>query len=312
MYRPRSFDPPWSDFFTRPCPYQVKQYTTFPKFTALPRELQLSIWEVAIPDPREFYIVSREIQFSSSEMRREPGHVNPTVSSTRAAIESKEKRYMNSAFPVPGILHACYDSRVAGLKMFSLAFGKTFGFPIYFNFDADLLKFSGFIPLYILIKREALSTENRGRSLGSLDLIQYLRINQPFAVVEQHLSCCKWFKSLKHLMFMEPTPRASQNPATKSGKPRVWLPEDTQKFWSRAKTLGTTRKGSARFYHSSTWLRRTAPKGAATLEPPVVTIGTTTEWANLQCVGYQTKGWIIGREETWGTMDSHDDAAMEV
>jgi hypothetical protein len=65
MHRPAHFDPAWIDFFVNPCPYMRKQMTAFPQFPSLPKELQLKVWEEALPGPRAIYI--NEIAYIAEE-----------------------------------------------------------------------------------------------------------------------------------------------------------------------------------------------------------------------------------------------------
>jgi len=66
--------------------------STFPSFPVLPAELQLSIWELALPDPRIIHITN----------------INPEVFATTELYKS-----LNSRNQLPGLLTACRTSRAA-------------------------------------------------------------------------------------------------------------------------------------------------------------------------------------------------------
>lgn len=74
MYQPQKFDPPWVDFFERPCPYYFKQYLSFHKFSLLPPELQLLIWEVFEPEPQRVTFYGKR-DVNGMYVRNQQGHI---------------------------------------------------------------------------------------------------------------------------------------------------------------------------------------------------------------------------------------------
>ena len=127
----------------------MRRATTFPKFPELPAELQLIIWEFAIPDPRVITYTSRDW---SSYYKWKYRH-NSIYSLTQT---------------LPGIFHACYNSRVEALKRYKLSFAVELCKPIYFDFARDTLEFGDFGALEAFSKR---STSWTGSSMEADDIL---------------------------------------------------------------------------------------------------------------------------------------------
>lgn len=83
--------------------------TTFPFFRALPLEIQIKIWEQAIPEPRIIEI--HEQQYCLKKYK------------SRWRWEHAQLTYVTDVF-VPAILHANRESRRVGLKYYTLGLGN--------------------------------------------------------------------------------------------------------------------------------------------------------------------------------------------
>lgn len=103
--------------------------TEFSKFSQLPTELRVQIWEYAVPGPRTVAVVSVDGKWSSeyfAEARVEGG----TAYQPRALTQ------------VPAMLHASTESRAVALESLKLYFHVHFnGSPVYFNPKIDTLMF---------------------------------------------------------------------------------------------------------------------------------------------------------------------------
>jgi hypothetical protein len=177
MYRPKTFDPPWIDFFTSSCPYYVNHYTKFTLFPILPKELQLLIWSFVETESLHIHI--------SSGVKKQ-----------------KERKYSKTPFcriakyKTPALLHACYDSRMEALKTYRLVFAAQLGHPVYFNFKDDSLVFRSIGAVQTFIR----STPKFGASPEHLGSVRHLVLHRHGTI---HLSdlrnTCRYFGGLKRL-----------------------------------------------------------------------------------------------------------------
>jgi hypothetical protein len=149
----------------------MRRATCFPKFSQLPAELQLMIWEFAIPEPRV-------IRFSS------------------------QFHGWSLAQTHPGILHACYESRKEALKRYQTAFSVALRKPVYFDFARDTLEFGDFTALDTFSKR---NTQFNG-STEETDKVRTVAITVRSRLEEyQFKLICSNFGALEELKVREMT-----------------------------------------------------------------------------------------------------------
>ena len=87
----------------------------FPQFPRLPKEIQRIIWTFAKPDPRAIYVEGgHDVRIVSGGQDR---NGNPLPDREEYILKECQTQV-----PVPAILHACWESRAAGLKMYSSVF----------------------------------------------------------------------------------------------------------------------------------------------------------------------------------------------
>jgi hypothetical protein len=99
----------------------LKEFTYFGR---LPIELQLKVWKHARPDPRLVRLV-----WSKEEPKWVEGYLGSNL-----------HRYNYSPTPIPGILHACAESRQVALGWYRLGLAPYWTEPrTYFDFSADYL-----------------------------------------------------------------------------------------------------------------------------------------------------------------------------
>jgi 2EXR family len=157
----------------------MRRATTFPRFPELPAELQLLIWEFAIPEPRVISYTSR--RWSEYDFRH------------HSSIYSLKQT-------LPAILHICYDSRTEALKRYKVAFATELCKPIYFDFDRDTLEFGDFDALDAFSKT---NTTFNG-SLMQADDIRTLAITiEPRIEPLQFALICSNFGNLEELKVRE-------------------------------------------------------------------------------------------------------------
>ncbi|KAH8601895.1 hypothetical protein B0O99DRAFT_736233 [Bisporella sp. PMI_857] len=278
-HRPVKFDPPWIDFFPSPCPYMTKQYTAFPKFSFLPKELQRTIWSFSIPDPRAI-IVDEHIPNDDSDIPR---------CRTTAVV------------PVPGILHACYESRVEGLKIFSAAFAKPFDHSIYFNFDLDILVFTSKDARDMFVLKQHFL----GGPLSEFSRMKYIGSQQSTRLrSEDYAFFFAWFPKLSHLLMEGWDPLWRIPLPNLLPKPR-WPADHNKCYIDNIKRLSASykhyyKRAYSHYFHAETELTSALPSDWT---PPVITSGNHREWANLWAKTEGKMGWTIGKEETWGTVE---------
>jgi 2EXR family len=161
----------------------MRRATTFPRFSLLPAELQLLIWEFAIPDPRVICYSSR----------------------TGAWFEwNKYTRAYTSIYSLtqtlPGILHACYDSRKEALKRYKLAFTMELCKPVYFDFARDTLEFGDFAAFDAFSKR---NTRFNGSAIEADD-VRTVAITLGPRLEEHHFKLiCSNFGAMEELKVRE-------------------------------------------------------------------------------------------------------------
>ncbi|KAH7357163.1 hypothetical protein BKA65DRAFT_534883 [Rhexocercosporidium sp. MPI-PUGE-AT-0058] len=248
MYRPHKFDPPWIDFFTRPCPWFAKQLTSFPQFPRLPKELQLMIWDRAIP--------CRQVVSLSRPLDARPD-LGVQVPPSELAFETKLQ------YRRPGMLQACFDARTAGLKHFMPAFGLCLPAPIRFNFDRDYLE----LDMYML---EWIATihEQKAVALVEPPMVKNLAVShyRPFRA-EDIVFICKYFSGLEMLMLNEPEIDDSM---PTSGFIHVFKPQEAG-FIARHRWKELRRPIMKR-------IRGVRPR-LDKWQPPTLFVGTDTQWA---------------------------------
>jgi hypothetical protein len=147
---------------------------SFPKFPQLPRELQLMIWEAFDPEPQRISLYS----------------------TTKIEEKKEGEHYVSLSRILPPILYACHDSRVAGLKHYTLAFAAQFGVTCFFNFEKDILEIDHESLFPFLSK-----TPDFGISLKHLAQVKYLGVSVPKALDNPHLLGIVYvfFSRLQHL-----------------------------------------------------------------------------------------------------------------
>ncbi|PMD34371.1 hypothetical protein L207DRAFT_588965 [Hyaloscypha variabilis F] len=234
----------------------MRRTTGFPQFSFLPPELRLIVWEFAIPDPR----VIRYSSLSDIECR----HL------ARSTIYSLEQT-------LPGILHACYDSRREALKRYRLAFAIELGKPLYFDFERDTLEFGDFNALEAFSKR---NTKFNG-SMMEADFVRTLAITLTPRLDRDHFKLiCSNFARLEELNIRE--------------KNTDWI---NQGYWWNGSTGSPGR-----------WIRELPPlkviesKDIATYQP-LMGLLATIRWFIEARVG-ELKVWrpprvVMGSEKQW-------------
>ncbi|KAH7407233.1 hypothetical protein BKA64DRAFT_742901 [Cadophora sp. MPI-SDFR-AT-0126] len=245
MHRPYKFDPPWIDFFTRPCPWFKKQLKSFPQFPRLPRELQLMIWELAVPCRQ---VVCLSYPSSGSE-------TNTNLSNEPFEIRLRYSR--------PGMLRACYDARVAGLKKFTLALESYLPSPVRFNFDRDYLELDiGLVEWIAHTHRET------RLPLDDPPKVKHLAVSfSRQMTAEDVVLICRYFTRLRVLLINELEPNRM---VPTGGLPYLFSQKDAN-FIARHRWTDL-RKSIVRP------IRGVRPK-LNKWDPPILVIGTDTQWA---------------------------------
>ncbi|PVH79462.1 hypothetical protein DL98DRAFT_631316 [Cadophora sp. DSE1049] len=245
MHRPYKFDPPWIDFFTRPCPWFKKQLKSFPQFLRLPRELQLIIWELAVPC-RQVVCLSYPASLSED---------NSNLSDEPSEIRLRYSR--------PGMLRACYDARVAGLKQFTLAFESYLPSPVRFNFDRDYLELD-----VDMVEWIAHTHREKRLPLVEPPKVEYLAVSLSRQLrAEDVVLICRYFTGLRVLLVNEPEPNRM---VPTGGVPCTFFQKDAN-FIARHRWTDL-RKSIVRP------IRGVRPK-LDKWTPPILVIGTDTQWA---------------------------------
>jgi len=111
----------------------VEQCAAFPQFPQLPKEIQLLVWSFAVLDPRMIHIESglvTTVWTDRGDKNTDPSNIN------------EKEEICLTKIAIPPVLHACYDSRVAGLKVFKAVGKAQFGHLIYVNFNLDIFQFA--------------------------------------------------------------------------------------------------------------------------------------------------------------------------
>jgi hypothetical protein len=232
----------------------MRHAATFPKFPLLPAELRLTIWEFAIPEPRVIRYTSRTYR----EYNRW----------YHASIYRLEHT-------IPGILHACYDSRIEALKRYKVALLVDLSRPVYFDFERDTLEFGDFEALEAFSK---LNTKFNGSTLEA-DRIRTLAITLESRMQPHHFKLiCSNFGELEELKVREQSSRIEYYWWSGStGSPGRWIPD--------IKSLKVIERKEIETY------------------PPLMGLLATIRW-NIEVRAGQVKEWkpprvVVGSEKQW-------------
>ncbi|KAF4636669.1 hypothetical protein G7Y89_g1408 [Cudoniella acicularis] len=96
--------------------------TTFHAFEKLPLELRTKIWDLGLPDGR---VVQMKVKLVMAKYSRHQRGI-----------------YLNSSTPVPGMLHACLESRAIALQHYELGMGSHLSHArTYVDFTKDTIYF---------------------------------------------------------------------------------------------------------------------------------------------------------------------------
>jgi hypothetical protein len=218
-----------------------QQTAIFPKFLQLPAELQLLIWDFAIPATD-----ARVITYSQNH-----NYIRYDWRSTRSTCLHK------ATYTNPGILGACYDSRLKALKRYTPSFAIEIGHPIYVDFSRDTFEFGDFASL------EAFSIKNTpfsgSKMEGDCILTVGITLEQPLR--EHHfILLCSNFGGMKRLMVRERNWwKLETEPLAEFGG------EEIERTWPWV-TGRIRRNIESRGGDWSAW------------KPPIVTRGTEEQW----------------------------------
>jgi hypothetical protein len=187
MYRPKTFDPPWIDFFTSPCPYYINHYTKFTLFPKLPRELQLMIWSFVDTEPQRMGVILADAEGDIIEYDH----------------WAANDPYIPTQYNPPALLQTCYDSRIEALKTYRVAFAAQLERPYYFNFHKDTLHFTSLATVRGFINK----TPQFGVSPKDMNSVRHLalyldRRMRVGDVLTEAANICKYFGGLEHLRFI--------------------------------------------------------------------------------------------------------------
>ncbi|KAG4422836.1 hypothetical protein IFR04_004058 [Cadophora malorum] len=250
MHRPYKFDPPWIDFFTRSCPWFRKQLTSFPHFPRLqvfpePKEIQLMIWQLAEPC-RQVVCLSYPASLSED---------NVDFPDVPFQIRLR--------YPRPGMLRACYDARVAGLKQFTPVFESYLPAPIRFRYDRDYLELD-----IGMVEWIAYTHLEKRLPLVEPPKVQCLAVSLPRLLrAEDVVLICRYFTGLGVLWINEAEP---DRMIPTSGVPAEFFPKEAN-FIARHRWTDL-RKSIVRP------IRGVRPK-LDQWNPPELVVGTDTQWA---------------------------------
>ncbi|CZR52572.1 uncharacterized protein PAC_02449 [Phialocephala subalpina] len=255
MHQPKGFDPPWINFFTRPCPYYITQHTTFPKFSLLPKELQLLIWSFAMEDPRTILLIAEDVE-------------DDGVTTLYTATLSHTP---------PGTLAATYDARAAALKIYRPVFTAFSSKPlaaVYFRADdEDRLEINLDMLDVLASYAESIPFEK-----NDMPLLKMLTVHMEDQVFERDdlVDICKYFSGLTHLQIIQKPPYDTDNndiPHTyhleATPTPTTWPPVRTSTAWQ---TLQQDVKAPIDFVR---------PK-LKEWKPPILIVGTWLQWNGLE------------------------------
>ena len=191
----------------------IKQTTTFPQFSKLPKELQLLVWEIAVAEPQTLTI-KHGLKQDWWKMRRTVTESVEDVLCCRAEYKT------------PGFLHACHESRKAGLKLYRPAFEAQLGHPVYFNFENNLLYIKNWVAGFYFIE----FTPKFGVSPNEIQSIRRLSVRLMEEVDEETLEfICSSFPGLHDLWIREPNHAFRKLPA--NSLPVTRTPQDAFELW---------------------------------------------------------------------------------
>ncbi|KAM3084366.1 hypothetical protein ACMFMG_001528 [Clarireedia jacksonii] len=177
MHRPATFNPPWHDFFHRPCPYFKSQHS-FGMFSKLPPELKIMIWSLAIEVPQL-------VQFVCDN------GPDPT------------QDFLRAKYTIPAVLHVCRDSRAQALKSYTPILERTLSYPLYFNFKNDymLVKGEGSMSLFERLSYQA----HAGKELDGVENVIFMvtGLNDDSCEEEELLQVGMVFGGVKRIILLE-------------------------------------------------------------------------------------------------------------
>ncbi|KAF4636837.1 hypothetical protein G7Y89_g1252 [Cudoniella acicularis] len=267
MYRPKTFDPPWIDYFTRPCPYYVKNYLSFPKFPLLPKELQLLIWEEAAEPESRIIKVVKKFDYIAPE-------------------PSYEDDVLIAHYKVPGMFRASYDARRVISKRYNWAFYKEFFYPIHINFNMDVLQMRAEDLDDLILdlggfdhraRQKVPAYSKKAAKLSYLALEGFAKLSGYFDLLTL---ACMYFSKLKHIFLAftggmyqwDPLSAGSHCPVTKN-------PDEIAFFWSGVE--GKIKKSPLLKgrYRLDKW------------KPPILTFGHQDQWRRAKFPDKTTMEW---------------------
>ncbi len=183
-------------------------------------------------------------------------------------------------FQIPGILYACYDSRVEGLKKYSKAFTCYTKRPIYFDYDRDYLE----LDVRTLEYFAELSEEHHLALMEPPKVKHLAVINNRALRAENLVFYCQFFSGLERLLVMEPE---AHHYLTSPGLPYTFLP-DQKSFRHNWDTL------RAPIMKRIPFVRPPLKKWTA----PLLVLGTATQWAR-----YKSGNTCTEPPKAWGGQD---------
>jgi hypothetical protein len=101
----------------------------FTLFSNLPPELQLLIWSFVEWEPQVVEVTAR-------------CNEAPIASRQLARSGENGSRFHIRNYKPPTLLHVCYDTRLHTLKSYCPVFPAQLAWPIYMNFEKDILHFT--------------------------------------------------------------------------------------------------------------------------------------------------------------------------
>lgn len=165
----------------------------------------------------------------------------------------------------PGLLHACYDARIAGLKRFTPAFKSYLPSPIRLDFDFDYLELDMHMVEYIAsVHEESGLTPVEPPKVKNLAVSHYRQIRG-----EDFVLICQYFSGLERLMINEPEINDS---TSTGGYPNMFQPLDAN-FIARHRWKDLRKPIMKK-------IRGIRPK-LTKWGPPALLIGTDTQWAQF-------------------------------
>ncbi|KAG9241131.1 hypothetical protein BJ878DRAFT_570441 [Calycina marina] len=289
-HRPGHFDPPWIRFFPEPNLPIIA--TTFAKFLELPVELQLIVWRFAVPDPRVILV---------------GGYL-----SMRQGDDPRNK----ASADIPGILHACKESRAAGLKLFRTVFDAQLKHPVFFRSGTDLLIFHDNIALTRFVAKYLLSNagddkEKAAENKAQMAAVKYIAI-QDYSGHSETLSATfsfAWFPNLRHVLIERPGSTISYIGSRATGDQGIVIIQhfptridsEEQSVFRQPLPAWLIDEETVRRRRNS-FLRQVSSATHAVFDedcyiqegwkPPIVSLGTKAQWVNISARDGKLN-WIV-------------------